>query len=96
MLVHNCDTKLLGTARDNLLNSITNPKLKSIINELYRPGAKLGNGSSMDAFRIEGSHNQKLFDYDKGLQNVYRNRKKSPLNKNVKETMRDIQDVLTK
>ena len=100
VLVHNCETGLLNTARGNLLNSVTNPKLKSIINELYRPGAKLGNGSSMDAFRIEGTHKQKLFDYYKGLQNVYKNRNKNPLSGNdlqiLKEIMGDIQSALTK
>lgn len=43
----------MGTARDNLLNVVENPKLRNIVNDLYRPGAKVGSGSSMDVFRLE-------------------------------------------
>jgi len=52
--------KLLGTARENLLQAANNPRLSDAIDNLYRRGAKLGDGSSMDALRIEGSHLTKI------------------------------------
>jgi RHS repeat-associated protein len=52
--------KLLGTARDNLLEAATDPGLRDAINNLYRPGATIGDGSSMDALRAEGSHLTKV------------------------------------
>ena len=54
------EIKLLKTARGNLLSTADNPRLRDAINNLYRLGAKLGNGSSMDAIRIEGSHVEKV------------------------------------
>ena len=43
----------LMTRRAALLGQVTNPKLKGIINELYRIGAKIGNGGTADAVRYE-------------------------------------------
>ena len=54
--------KLLGTARDNLLEAATNPKLRNAISELYREVATIGNGSSMDALRAEGSQLLKVLE----------------------------------
>jgi len=48
------EVKLLGTARDNLLNAAQNPRLRDAINNLYRPGAKLGSGSSMEPYASKG------------------------------------------
>ncbi|MEM8940443.1 MAG: hypothetical protein AAGC64_13980, partial [Bacteroidota bacterium] len=99
-------TKLLGTARDNLLNAVKNPKLKNIVNDLYRPGAKVGNGSSMDAFRLERltggtvsgkSHHTKLLNYRKALQRVWGNRSNlSPSDRQItKQLLQDIQNALS-
>ena len=52
----------MGTARDNLLNAVENPKLRNIVNDLYRPGAKVGSGSSMDAFRLEQKFREVQFN----------------------------------
>lgn len=41
------------TARDKLLNSVTNQKLWNCINQLYRPGATIGNGGTADFVRYE-------------------------------------------
>lgn len=46
--------------RDFLLERAKDPRVRDLIDQLWRPGARLGNGSSMDAFRIEGSHLLKL------------------------------------
>jgi len=39
--------------RDQLLDSVSNDKLKSCINEMYRPGASIGDGGLADAIRYE-------------------------------------------
>ncbi len=36
-----------------LLNKVSNPKLKNAIKEMYRPGAKIGDGGLADAIRHE-------------------------------------------
>jgi hypothetical protein len=36
-----------------LLNEVSNPKLKNTIKEMYRPGAKVGDGGLADAIRYE-------------------------------------------
>lgn len=85
----------LPTARQSLLGLVKNIKLKNAINELWRKGAKLGSGSSMDAFRIEGSHAQKLIDYRKNLTTILRNEPLSNSEKQiVKEILIDIQNAL--
>ncbi|WP_114752777.1 hypothetical protein [Pleomorphovibrio marinus] len=99
-------TKLLGTARTNLLSRVQNPKLKNIVNDLYRPGAKVGSGSSMDAFRLEKltggtvggkSHHTKLLNYRTALQRVWGNRANlSPSDRQItKQLLQDIQNALS-
>lgn len=96
----------LGTARDNLLPVIQNSKLKNLVNDLYRAGAKVGGGSSMDAYRFEvlsgltvggKSHTQKLLDYRSALLKLWSN--KSSLSQNdrgiVKHILTDIQNALS-
>ena len=46
-------TKLLTSTRQSLLNSVTDKKLLSRIDKLYRQGAKIGNGGTADAIRYE-------------------------------------------
>jgi hypothetical protein len=90
------EVKLLGTARDNLLNAAQNPRLRDAINNLYRPGAKLGSGSSMDALRIEGSHLKKLFDRQSQLRNIVREEQLNPQDRQiVKDILNDIQNAIT-
>jgi RHS repeat-associated protein len=90
-------TKQLGTARDNLLHAATNPRLGDAINNLYRPGASLGNGSSMDALRIEGSHLIKVLGRRTQLMRI---RSGEVLNSADRQILRgiliDIQDALGK
>jgi len=45
------DKILIGTRRDSLLGSIEHPKLNRIVDRLYRPGAKYGDGGTADAIR---------------------------------------------
>jgi hypothetical protein len=98
------EVKLLGTARDNLLNAAQNPKLRDAINNLYRPGAKVGSGSSMDAYRFEQAtgqllsptgHGQKLFDRRTQLQKLLHDPNLSPSDRQItKDLLIDIQNAL--
>ena len=100
------ESNALGTARDNLLNSAENPKLKNIVNDLHRPGAQIGSGSSMDAFRFEQltggtvrgkSHFQKLIDYRTALQRLWANKATLSVSDQqiVKSLLNDIQNALS-
>lgn len=46
-------TKLLASPRRHLLDSVSDSKLASKIDKMYRPNAKIGNGSTADAIRHE-------------------------------------------
>jgi len=52
-LVSQTKPLLIQRMRDRLLGSISNSKLKSTIDRLWRPGAKVGSGSTGDAIRAE-------------------------------------------
>lgn len=45
--------KLLDTARGNLLSDAQNPKLRNLVDKLYRRNAQIGSGSTADAIRYE-------------------------------------------
>ena len=73
------DQKLITTAREQLLNNTSNTKLRNIINDLYRPNAKVGSGSTADAIRFElssgenvggKSHMQKGIEYRNALRKL--------------------------
>ena len=70
-----------------LLSKAQDPKLRRIIDALYRVAAKIGSGSSADAFRADGSHMQKLQDSIRGLENVLKN-------PNLSQTDREIANYL--
>lgn len=61
-------TKLLPTPRNSLMTNIENQKLKNLVDEMYRPNAKIGSGSTADMLRYEKSiggaakHQQKVVD----------------------------------
>ena len=63
-----------------LLNKVSNPKLRNTIKEIYRPGAKVGDGGLADAIRYEiktgnlvggKSHIQKGRERLKNIERVY-------------------------
>src|SRR5215213_2546591 len=97
--------RLLGTARDNLLNAAQDRRLVDAIENLYRKGAKVGNGSSMDAYRYERAtgkllspkgHCQKLLDRRNQLQKMVRDANLSPSDRQiVKDLLIDIQNALS-
>ena len=87
-----------------LLISVTNPKLKNAIGEMYRPNAQKGDGGLADAIRHElktkelvggKSHIQKGRERLKNLENIL---KKQPLNKTdiniIKKLMEDLKEAL--
>jgi RHS repeat-associated protein len=83
--------------RFRVLSQIQNSKLRNIVNAVWRKNAQIGNGSSMDAFRFDGSHQQKLLDVYGGLKNLLYNHRKGRmlLNKSdMKLTKRLMVDVI--
>lgn len=78
---------------------VSDPKLQNMVNDLYRPDAKIGNGSTADAIRYEKatgcqvggrSHIQKGWDYVRALQNwLRRNPNASPSDRQVAQDMLD-------
>ncbi len=67
------------TVREELLNKIKNQKLKNVVNEIYRPNAKVGDGGLAAAIREElstgelvggKSHIQKGIERLKNLENI--------------------------
>jgi|GEM_PF-2723744 len=80
-------TKVGNVARDVLLKGVTNPKLINTINELYRPGGKVGDGGLADALRHElatgqlvggVSHIQKGFERIANLESIIRTQNLNP------------------
>jgi hypothetical protein len=66
------------------------------VEELYRPNAKLGNGSAMDADRIEGGHGQKLMERQTQLTRLSRDPKLSATDREiVVHLLNDIQQALS-
>jgi RHS repeat-associated protein len=97
--------KLIGTPRDRLLREASDPRLRDAIDNLYRPGAKVRSGSSMDAYRHEqatgellsrAGHGQKLLDRRTQLLEIYHDPKVSPADRAVaKELLTDVQSALS-
>ena len=87
-----------------ILNKVSNPKLKNTIKEMYRPGAKVGDGGLADAIRYEiktgklvggKSHIQKGTERLRNLEKIF---KRETLTKNerkiVEDLMKDLQNAL--
>lgn len=79
-----------------LLNKVSNSKLKNTIKEMYRPGAKIGDGGLADAIRHEvktgnlvggKSHIQKGKERLKNLENIS---KRESLTKQERKIVEDL------
>ena len=92
------------TVRETLLDSVSNQKLKNAINEIYRPGAKIGDGGLADAIRHElktgelvggKSHIIKGTERVKNLENIIKtqNLNQSDLN-NAQKLLNDLKNAL--
>ena len=96
----------IGTTRDNLLNSVDNPNLKSAVNELYRPGASIGSGSTADALTYEKTtgillsrtgHATKALGYRTNLIKLLNSGSLSVSDKEIAiKILKDLQDALSK
>jgi hypothetical protein len=91
-------------SRADVLNSVQNPKLKNILNDLIRKNKNpVGNGSAMDAFRFEkltGSvvggkrHALKILNYRTALVKVLKQQLNSSDRKIATEILKDITNAL--
>lgn len=88
---------LRNLTRESLLNSVTNPKLKSMIENLYRKGAKIGSGSTADVIRTVGDagHIEKGGNRINGLRNLINSGELSGQDLDIaKELMDDLIDAI--
>ncbi|NII25345.1 hypothetical protein HB364_09650 [Pseudoflavitalea sp. X16] len=99
----NIISKLMRASRSRakLLGKIQNTKLRNLTNDIYRPGAEVGDGSSMAAFRytritgnlVGGSnHAKKMLIIRNGLLNVLRTRNLNNFDKRLAQEL--LTDVL--
>jgi len=93
---------VLSSTRNRLLNAAEDPRLRDAINQLYRRNAKIGSGSSMDAYRYEQEtgillsrtgHGQKLLDRRKQVQGIFRSLEGND-RRIARDILSDIQDAL--
>jgi hypothetical protein len=100
-------SRQLGTARMNLLANATSPKLRNMINDLYRPdplGKQVGNGSTADAIRFEretgillskSGHFAKGYQYITGLERLIGSGQLAGKDLEIaKEIVADLKDAL--
>ncbi|MBO9602850.1 MAG: RHS repeat-associated core domain-containing protein [Novosphingobium sp.] len=86
----------LPSPRESLLQRASDPRVRNVVDELYRKGAKMGNGSSMDAYRTDRSHLQKLLERRTQLQRLLKDPSLSASDRAiVKELLIDIQNALS-
>jgi hypothetical protein len=91
-------------SRDELLDSVSNQKLKNAIDQMYRPGATIGNGSLADAVRHElrtgelvggKSHIQKANERVKNLENIIKKQDLDAIDLEIaNELLKDLQNAL--
>jgi hypothetical protein len=96
----------LPSPRSSLLNEARDPRLRNAIENLYRPNAKIGSGSSMDAVRFEKAtgqllsptgHVQKLLDRRAQLMKLLSDPALNPNDRAiVRRLLIDIQDALSR
>jgi hypothetical protein len=96
----------LPTPRSGLLNGATDGRLRNAIDNLYRPNARIGSGSSMDAVRFEKAtgqllsptgHVQKLLDRRTQLTKLLSDPTVSANDRLItKRLLIDIQDALSR
>ncbi|MFI0416532.1 MAG: RHS repeat domain-containing protein [Candidatus Thiodiazotropha sp.] len=97
--------KLLEAPRDVLLRNTQDPRLKDAINNLYRPGAKVGSGSTADVVRFERAtgellspkgHTKKLLDRRTQLMKLRKDPNLSSGDRRIiHDILKDTQDALS-
>jgi RHS repeat-associated protein len=96
---------LIGMSRDRLLHLAQDSKLKNILNDLYRPGAKIAGGSTGDVVRHElrtgvllskAGHKHKSYIYRNTLLKMWHSGNLSLSDRKiVKEVLIDLQSGLS-
>jgi hypothetical protein len=97
-------TSVNPSYRDELLARVENPKLRNTVNELYRPGATVGDGGLADAVRQElktgelvggKSHIPKAQERVTNLENIIKSQNLNPSDlKIAKDLLSDLQNAL--
>lgn len=97
--------RILESPREAHLRNADDPRLKNTINNLYRPGARIGNGSTADAVRHEratgellspNGHTQKLIDRRAQLMRMRKNPNMSAGDQRIiRDLLKDAQDALS-
>ena len=86
--------ELAGTTREKLLSAVQDDKLASFINELYRPGATIGDGGTADVLIYEfyngkSTHLIKAQERLKGLNTIIHSGKLGLNDLDIAEALRD-------
>ncbi|WP_246316927.1 hypothetical protein [Paenibacillus agri] len=86
--------ELTGSTREKLLSAVQNGDLRKIVNELYRPGATVGDGGTASVLRkefYEGSstHLQKAKDRVKQLNDLAKSGKLGLNDLDILDALRD-------
>jgi hypothetical protein len=91
------DPNNLPTKRDELLPKATNSKLRKAIDQLYRPGASIGDGGTADMIRIVGDkgHIIKGMSYLKYLERILADKTLSAADREIAESLyNDLRNAL--
>ena len=99
------NVRMLERSREILLRTARNPQLRNAIEALYRRGARVGSGSTMDAYRYEQQtgqllsrtgHGTKLLERRQQLQRMLHDPALSPGDRRIaRDLLIDIQDALS-
>ena len=97
--------RAIATTRSRLLSNATDPRVRDVVEQLYRRGAKKGSGSAMDAYRHEQrtgellspkGHGTKLLERRTQLQDLVRDPKLNDTDRRiVRDLLIDIQNALS-
>ncbi len=88
---------LIPSPRNLLLNAARDIRVKNLVNEYYRPGAKVGNGGSADAYRADGSHLQKIQERERQIERLLKDPNIPGSDKDILNwILKDIRDALGK
>jgi RHS repeat-associated protein len=104
-LVPSGGARLLTSPRQHLLDTVTDPKLRNRVDAMYRPNARVGNGSTADAIRQElrtnellspSGHFQKGIEMRNGLMNDLSSGRLNATDAQVaRQLLRDLQNALS-
>jgi RHS repeat-associated protein len=85
--------------RDYLLSQVENQKLRNTVDQLYRPGAQVGDGGTADIIRAEetGEHIDKGIERFTNLEKIMMRENLNPTDRGIAEDLyQDLMDALVK